>query len=304
MPSVKKNNHIYLSISKTVEDYGYFQKKNDIGFEIYTNINREYRLTSSENISREKLFFSQDPCEYVSELGVEATIGQRKFEYIVCCYETYQMTDLTKIDPVPLFIRKQLKLNESLAFSICDFGSLSPLKAIEWAQMTKKNVLLVCLEQVMSPAERSLAEHFPKADACALAAVGPNDGDFLLTATKYKRLSPKQNNELTICNSFDHFLAQEACKLIDSFLDFHHIHPHEVSIIPHSISSSYIDQFKSYYPHVLTKEKKYNLSTADPFYTLSERIAQRGPLQKNILLNYADQRGVGLILLSNHKPVY
>lgn len=272
-------------------DYTTSQNKKTISHEMYTKIFRDYDLPYRE---RPSFSLKKEPLDYLSKSNVESMIDINQIDSIICCYETYQMSDITKISPAPLRIKEEIGAN-SLAFSIGDKGALSPLHALEWAQLVGKSVLLICLEhQIIEPKQFSNGL-FPKRDACALSCFNYEQGDFEVLYYDYKSVYHDKNRDI------EKVLAKELSTLVEYSLQLIGLNLQEVCIIPQMVGSEFLTQMHKRFKNVIYKDGKVNLSTADSLYSLTEGILNNQCQFPYITLCFADTRGVGFILLSNAK---
>lgn len=234
-----------------------------------------------------------EPCEYAAELF--SSLGRREHaeelqpEYLVCCYDSYPLTD--KINAA-LYMQKLLHLNESLTFSIADVGSLSPVMAIHWAASTSAAVWMVCMEQLgLHGLEYVPSGEFPMADAIAACRISPEQGDWRVVG--YACMQPDQV-EPRVSGSV---LAR---RTVDFVLDVLHrldIPMEECALLTQAVSEQYVRELEARMDYVITGTEEVNLSTAGSLYAL-DTLRSTGTTLRYAVLHMADPvRGLGCIVL-------
>lgn len=249
--------------------------------------------THTECPEQASLQLRLEPCEYAAELF--ASLGRREYaeelqpEYLVCCYDSYPLTD--KINAA-LYMQKLLHLNESLTFSIADVGSLSPVMAIHWAASTHAVVWMVCMEQLgLHELEYVPSGEFPMADAIAACRISPEQGDWRVVG--YACMQPDQT-EPRVSGSV---LGR---RTVDFVLDVLHrldIPVEECALLTQAVSEQYVCELEANMDYVITGIEEVNLGTAGSLYALDTLRSAATTLRYAVLHMADPARGLGCIVL-------
>ncbi|GAA4726443.1 hypothetical protein [Brevibacillus fulvus] len=287
MQSVARDS-LYLSMPVTHRQYVAERSLNSYEYKLYQHIRTLYGFDpGNHEPSLAPVFFHDEPC-LLAEALYEKTQFSTKVDYLLCCYKTYQ---LTKKVSAPLAILKSLGLKNVQAFALHNIGVLSPLMAIEWTLATDSTALVVCLEQIYDYQESQTAG-YPKADALAMFQLSSAPGPLEICGYDWTLFPglPGEDDERQ--------LSALTCQLIEQQLQQSRLDRKEITIIAHLHSDAFLYALQRQFPHVYVRADRYNLLTADPFYSLEEYYGQEKKDKEYILLTFADQAaGVGCILL-------
>ncbi|MCF2945163.1 hypothetical protein [Paenibacillus tarimensis] len=238
---------------------------------------------------RHQAFFKKEPCEYTYELYAQQSDknGQPP-EYIINCYDTYPSSKKS----TALLNKKALGLKDATVFSLCDQGSACPILAVKLACLKKCKTVVICMEEIYSISECWGNEsYYPKCEAAALFQVSPEEGEWKVAGLRRQW-----------CDKGVEDVRNLALLLIKDTLDEAGVSPNQTLIIPQRLNALYEEYIQSYFPHSYTHNGRENYQTADPFYSLEQAYTHNVTKKwKYILLNFADHKTVGCLLLSAAK---
>lgn len=290
--SVEKH-EFFLSIPKTKRDYICKEKKKCREHEVYYKIKGKRKLPPDLlNAIEENIYFNKEPFTFVKNLS---PIIPSNLEYLICCYETYQLSNL--VFP-PLFIKKTLELNNNVnVFSVTDSGSISPLIAIEWSIMTNCDTIIVCLEDIYSKEESYVKDGYNRADSLALFNVTKNKNPLQIIEVGHYNRHQSAYKFPDYKNAIDTLIM-----LTNEILCRNGLEKENTLIIPQVFSKNFINKVIKEYPHVYFHSLNKNFATSDPFYSLEEVIVNPNIYFNNIILLFIDSHGsIGYLLLRYHK---
>jgi hypothetical protein len=237
-----------------------------------------------------KYYFDKEPCTVLEELKEQIshlTIP----DYLICVYNHYPVTEKLS---AALYLQKLLKYKNTQVFSIADFGALSPILAIEWANDTRNTILCVCLEQIYSPYDS--LPRYPLADAFSIIKVSSHVSPLRILAYDYRYIELPFNASITLQ---DQKIVEETCNMNNEILNQLKFASSKVVNLIQTFSDHYVTEMKRTTKHLFIRPVKMNLSTADLFYALEDLLQSSCDNDEEyILLNFADPRGmIGCILI-------
>jgi len=287
--SISKSN-LYMSTPLIHSNYKKTPYTDGISATNYEKIRSNFSGIASgsaeENVNANEgqaLFFEREPCRLIGDIFNEANDFRGLPEYIISCYRTCQLNEGV---PTALCVRQALNNQSSTAFSISSQGALSPVTALKWLDLTGNTGIVVCLEQIYNRAAAWNGEgRYSYGDGLAIMHITKKRDRFRIVAYDLQFTSP-------------HLLVCQTHSMIYHMINSINIHIEDNVIIPHCFSEKYEYDVCGAFPNVYLRKNKRNLSTTDPFVTLSEYMSSRDRDVPNISLSFADQKGfVGLIQL-------
>lgn len=243
------------------------------------------RLTTSffnEPYHTKDLHFDREPCTVLNDFKNQLSLFTP--DYLISCYNHYPVT---KKLSVALYFQKIMEYKDAQVFSIADFGALSPILAIEWANISNSEVLLICLEQISSP--YAPLPRYPFADAFAALKVTRRHSPLQILAYDYRNIPLYSDDSFRL---HDWKLAEESIKMNNGIIKKLNISLNKVTTIIQSYSKDYTIRMKQDTENLVFNSIKKNLSTADVFYALESFLQSDTIDAEYVLLNFVDFRGM------------
>lgn len=289
--------NLFISVPRT---YRVYVTNHEVSFnqhEIYSEIERSYGYSNyrTKLVKNRERYFMNEPFTYINQ--VITGISSREPECLICCYDSYQLSDRTT---PPLYVKKFLNYKKTVAFSITDQGAISPLSALDWLKLIHcKYGLILCMEQIYSHKEGLKKGCYDKADALSLIEVTNEQGDYQVYGYGYITLGKK-----SLINNISKRLAENSSTLINALLDKNSIHVEDTIILAHNFSGTYQNELKKKYNIYSRDDIAFNLATADPFYSLEDVSNANNLFPPYIVLTFVDSRGsVGCLLLKRASAI-
>lgn len=278
--------NLYMELPSVLHEHRSCTKNRSLEYAAYQSVRELYNI-HSQRVEGPNYF--KDPSfTLVSKLVQPGS--NVNVDYIVVCYGTYPLMD--QVSP-PLFIKKMLNMEKSIAFSLTNQGGLAPVTAIHYGNMVGKSLFTVCMEQHID-IEQPNSQRYAKADALAMVRLHPTMGPFQIL---YYGITLNENSLFSM--RYVHSAIEAIVTRAGVTLDM-------LVVIPRSFSDLYTAAIKRQYPYVYVHEDRKDYSTADPLYSLSEYMKLPEIRKPYILLVFLDDFGTGCVLIrdNEYSPIF
>lgn|GEM_PF-4043410 len=272
---------LHMELPSVLHEPCFYARNESLEYLSYQNVRKLYDISSRP---RDESNGSTKPMFNLVNKLVENR-NSVDLEYILVCYDSYPLMD--KLYP-PLFVRNSLQAKKSLAFSFSNQGGLSPITAIHYGNIQKKNLLLVCMEQLWDY-EEPKAERITRSDALSVVHLHPTMGSLEIL---YYGIMLNESSSISIRSIFS---------AIEKIMLKAGISTDSLTIIPRSFSDHYTEAIRRKYPDVYMHQDQKDYSTADLFYSLSDYMKYSKKRKPYILLVFLDDIGTGCLIMRDNE---